>query len=227
MTVYIRTTAGNEAALNPESALPRKLRTLLISIDGRTLLSTYVSSLSSFGDVDALIESLLRAGLIAESKPLKTTDNPWHPKNLGSTLGDAGSARGKADTKAEWSTTDAGATSWRVPFTRTRSLGNEPVDDLASWSKFQQPDTLQKFKSPGNLPSNAAHYQLRNAVSLMSDFVSKHMPSKALELVLTLEGLTSAEQVIASLRGYESLISHVGDPALRHLVELRKVLSSS
>ena len=69
MPIYIRTTAGNEAALNPNSALPRKLRTLLISIDGRTRLGTYVNSLSSFGDVEALIQSLLQADLIKVMSP--------------------------------------------------------------------------------------------------------------------------------------------------------------
>ena len=67
MTIYTRTPQGQAAALNPNSALPRKLRTLLISIDGKTSIETYVSSLSSFGDVASLLESLLNAGLIEAS----------------------------------------------------------------------------------------------------------------------------------------------------------------
>ena len=48
-----------------KSALPRRSRTLLISIDGKTDSAIYAASLSTFGDVPALIESMLRAGLIA------------------------------------------------------------------------------------------------------------------------------------------------------------------
>ena len=59
MTIYIRTNLGNEAAQNPESPLSRKLRILLLAVDGRTSLEVYVKSLSSFGDVEALMDSLL------------------------------------------------------------------------------------------------------------------------------------------------------------------------
>jgi len=64
MTVYTKTAAGMEAINNPQSALPRRLRTLLICIDGKSSLQTYIKSLTSFGDVAALMDSLREAGLI-------------------------------------------------------------------------------------------------------------------------------------------------------------------
>lgn len=64
MTVYTKTSAGMEAIKNPQTALPRRLRTLLICVDGKSSLKTYISSLTSFGDVAALMDSLREAGLI-------------------------------------------------------------------------------------------------------------------------------------------------------------------
>ena len=223
MKVYIRTAAGNKAALNPKSELPRKLRTLLISIDGRTRLNTYIASLSSFGDVAALIESLLQAGLIEAVEAQATAGDVWFESSPGNTR----TGVGDTESRTAWSNTDVGSTRWRSPTTLNREPGIEPVDDLASWSKFQEPATPQAFKLPSVQPVTTAHYQLRNAIALMSDFVSAHMPMESLELVLTLEGLNSVEQIVASLKGYESLISHLGDPARRHMVELRNVLSSN
>ncbi len=225
MHVYKRTASGNSAALDPNSALPRKLRTLLISIDGRTRLSTYVSSLSSFGDVASLIDSLLQAGLIEIVEPQRTAGDDWSEKGQNIAASDSGSFDPQTDPKAAWRATDVGTTAWRSSSPPHRSQYSTPVDDLASWSKFQQQPSPQAFIVPGAQSVTTAHYQLRNAVSLMSDFVSQHLPMESLELVLTLEGLTSVEQVVASLQGYESLISHLGDTARRHMLELRAVLS--
>ena len=217
MPIYIRTASGNEAALNQNSALPRKLRTLLISIDGRTRLGTYVNSLSSFGDVEALIQSLLQANLIKEmSTPGLLADAAEKPT----------SPDFDQQASNSWSNTDVGSTHWQG--TRMGTQAQTPVDDLLSWSKFQQPPAAgaPSFNPPNPKPNTTAHYQLRNAISLMSDFVTQHMPLESLELVLMLEGLQSVEQVGASLKGYEAMIGHVGEPARKHLTELRNVLTS-
>lgn len=64
MTVYTKTSAGMEAIKNPHTTLPRRLRTLLICVDGKSSLKTYISNLTSFGDVAVLLDSLREAGLI-------------------------------------------------------------------------------------------------------------------------------------------------------------------
>ena len=220
MTVYVRTAAGNDAALNTDFPLPRKLRTLLISIDGRSTLDTYVNSLSSFGDVAALLESLVQVGLIqAVAAPLSHGDAEAQ-KPKGSTFGRQ-SATG-------WSNTDISMTNRQGP----RGSGDmqASVDDLASWSKFQPPLSVpaQSYSPPdaGSKTTTTAGYQLRNAISLMSDFVTHHLPLESLELVLMLEGLQSVEQVVVSLQGYEAMIGHVGAPAKKHMTELRHLLST-
>jgi len=76
----------------------------------------------------------------------------------------------------------------------------------------------------GAMPSSA-HYQLGSAITLMSDFVLQHLPADSLEIMLALEGLSSVEQVIASLKDYEAMVAAAGPAAVRHLEELRALLS--
>lgn len=226
MKIYTRTDLGNAAALNPDSPLPRKLRTLLIAIDGKTRLSTYINTLSSFGDVEALMESLLQAGLIRvlpESMPKVTAAG-----------NDLGAKIFSSPPHPGWSNTEPGGSPQNsrsnAPNSRSSSGMGEPVNDLLSWSKFQsQPQAAPRAPSFAPASSRAAptaHYQLRNAIALMSDFVSSHLPADALEVVLALESLSSVEDVLNSLKGYESMIAPVGEPARKHLAELRTVLSS-
>lgn len=74
-------------------------------------------------------------------------------------------------------------------------------------------------------PPTSAQYQLRNAISLMSDFVTTHLPDESIEIVLTLEGLDSVEQVLASLHDYKVMIAPAGSAVAPHLDELRALLS--
>jgi hypothetical protein len=67
MLIYKRTHAGTLMAHHVDSPLPRKLRTLLIAIDGKSTVKTYVNSLTSFGDVEALLDSLRASGLIEDA----------------------------------------------------------------------------------------------------------------------------------------------------------------
>jgi hypothetical protein len=64
MTVYTRTDEGQAAAYDPQSALPRKLKSLLKLIDGKTSLAVLEEGLRAFGDVRGLVQSLNSAGLI-------------------------------------------------------------------------------------------------------------------------------------------------------------------
>jgi hypothetical protein len=66
MTIYQRTTEGQWAAYSVESPLPRKLKILLKSIDGRVPEEVYLVNLKSFGDVHEILQSLVQSGLIED-----------------------------------------------------------------------------------------------------------------------------------------------------------------
>lgn len=76
MTLYGRTPEGQVAAYSPESALPRKLKSLLKLVDGKTELGMLVQCLQTFGDVRGVLQSLHAAGLLnvmtADGKPSPT-----------------------------------------------------------------------------------------------------------------------------------------------------------
>jgi hypothetical protein len=64
MTLYARTPEGQVAAYSADSALPRKLKSLLKLVDGKTELETLVQGLLAFGDVRGVLQSLHAAGLL-------------------------------------------------------------------------------------------------------------------------------------------------------------------
>ena len=64
MTLYARTPEGQLAAYSAESALPRKLKSLLKLVDGKTELEMLVQGLQAFGDVRGVLQSLHAAGLL-------------------------------------------------------------------------------------------------------------------------------------------------------------------
>ena len=64
MTLYARTPEGQVAAYSAESALPRKLKSLLKLVDGKTELEVLVDNLHAFGDVRGVLQSLHAAGLL-------------------------------------------------------------------------------------------------------------------------------------------------------------------
>lgn len=73
MTLYARTPEGQVAAYSAESALPRKLKSLLKLVDGKTDLEVLAQNLQAFGDVRGVLQSLYAAGLLrittADAKP--------------------------------------------------------------------------------------------------------------------------------------------------------------
>jgi hypothetical protein len=76
------------------------------------------------------------------------------------------------------------------------------------------------------LVPTTAHHQLQQAIAAMSDFVSTHLPLESIEILLELERLSSVEQLMGSLKGYEALIAGIGEPARKHMAALRNTLSS-
>ena len=65
---------------------------------------------------------------------------------------------------------------------------------------------------------------LQDAIADITDFVMRHLPGDAFEILFDLEGLTSAAQLKASLRAYERKIRPLGVIADQHLLKVRQAL---
>jgi hypothetical protein len=62
--LYAKTAEGHFAAYNPDSPLPRKLKQVLMAVNGKTDSAMINKMLSAYGDVPSLLSSLEMAGLI-------------------------------------------------------------------------------------------------------------------------------------------------------------------
>lgn len=217
MPIYRRTPAGNEAALNTQGALPRKLRSLLMVVNGKTPLSVYLETLSSFGDVAALMRTLETQGLVERVMGADSVANgrnvPAAPR----------SASGFSSPAAAWK-----PAAWKPAAGPSASAASPAAltDDLAAWASFGDELSTVGLAPADNAAFGSAAHQLRKALLMVSDFVAVHLPEQSLEIVLAFETLTSAEQVLGNLAGYEALVAPLGEPARRHLAELRQTLTT-
>jgi hypothetical protein len=220
MLIYRRTMTGAATARDPDSLLPRKLRTLLIAIDGKTALSTYVSSLSSFGDVEGLLDSLKAAGLIeaigASNDPINSPKQSFfHPTDL-------------------FESTDHDPTSESLEKT-FRNTDFLTADTYAAYEAAQSniasiAPVLQTQASMLKDSSNVSSGQtmsgsLPQIIASMSDFVKLHFSEQSLEIILSLESLQSLADVQVNLPSYAALIQPAGLAARTHLAALNAALS--
>jgi hypothetical protein len=67
--VAVRTARCNDIIRREPREIPRRLRGLLLAIDGRQPVRTYLSKLDGFGDVEALLSELATLGLIELKSP--------------------------------------------------------------------------------------------------------------------------------------------------------------
>ncbi len=101
MIVYTRTDEGQLAAYGTASVLPRKLRSLLKVIDGKTPASVYNDSLKAFGDVEGVLTSLQMAGLIRAMGQMPANPNEQKasvdvPETAGNTWGNTSGLQAQA-----------------------------------------------------------------------------------------------------------------------------------
>jgi hypothetical protein len=235
MPVYIRTAAGRTAALNPLSLLPRNMRTLLTVIDGHSDSSVYKTRLPSLGDVQLLLDSLEKSGYIQTAYKAAVVPKA---SSTGHALSYAPSL------VVPWSDTHAGDIEPKepLPISETSSATTKYIephvaaatpDELSVIANAQHrsapvqvtPSVIAPNLKPNNSIANSSQYKLRSAILLISDFVTLHMPAESIEIILTLEGLDSIEQLMASLSDYASLIAPLGQPAQQHLLQLKTQLS--
>jgi hypothetical protein len=215
MTILIRTPRGDEALRDSQAPLPRHTRSLLIAIDGKSDSSLYIANLSTFGDVAALLEKLLRTGLIqaralvaaAAGQPAPSGTTPSQTSTwFATTLQHAGDFENWTDTYA-------------IPLEPSDHRAVKPGDMGGSW--------LAPAAATGRDAhlESTAQQQVRKAVVLMNNFVATHFAKRAAELLPVIDQLTSVERIARSLKDYEALVAPAGKAATRHLADLRATLT--
>jgi hypothetical protein len=197
MVTYIRTHEGQLAAYSQSSAIPRKLRSLLKLIDGKTTLAVYTDSLQAFGDVPGILTSLSMAGLIrAKEHQVPVSEDPV--KN---------SSQDGVNTHA-WGSLS--------------SMGSAFSPSVPSEAGTQA--TYNNTRTDPAVNSQARAQALATVVERMSDFVLINAPEHAFLVLKELESLSSLEQLAVTLGGYEQLVSHLGELSHQHLTHIRQLL---
>lgn len=220
MQVYARTEEGQWAAYSAESALPRKLKTLLKAIDGKTVLPVYLKSLGAFGDVELILQSLYDAGLL-------TVALPEAPK-LNSRESDAASppaiARPSAkDQKAEKRPVAADTVK------NQRLVG----DGNSSWPNQAPSNNSKAWGFAGNTMevtrplATPQRKDWKSALELMSDFVLTHMPQDAFTILKDIESVQSKNELTVVLAAYWQFIQSTGDLGSEHMRLLKQLIHDS
>lgn len=206
MSVYVRTEPGQQAAYACVSALPRKLRSILKLIDGKTELHVFEQNLQSFGDVKSIFHGLTEAGLI---RPLP--ENARHVKvNMNRTA---------AELQPLMVPTHAA--DWMV----TRSFRAESFQPAHTAADSQQ--TAQHVRYSGSQGVQAGEKRaaaLKAITDDMAGFVLTHLPEQSFFLLKEIEDITSIEMLAVMLGGYTQMVSHLGQASDVHLASIRQAL---
>lgn len=208
MTVYARTERGHQAAYDPQSELPRKLKSILRVIDGKTTDDVYSEKLQAFGDVRGMLHSLNMAGLI---QPVPSGAN-----QVRSNTGISEAERAilmQPQSNDEWSATRSAYAQSSFQPTRV----NSRID----------PDTVALPQSSSLQHELKSARALQSATDLMGSFVLTHMPEQSFQILKELEEVTSLEMLAVLLSGYEQMISHLGEPSSQHLMSVKQILRNS
>ena len=202
MKIYVRTEEGQEAAYSPQSALPRKLKSILKVVDGKTRTHVFKENLHSFGDVENLLLSLEMAGLL-KSVPEGSQNIRF---NLDMTDTDRAELT-QPQRAAEWSET-------RNP---VELLSQHASRTMGGFSQF--PESL---RSP--MIDQQRTVVLAKTLELMANFVLTYLPEQSFEVLKEIEEITSLEVLAATLGGYEQMVSPVGQPGAEHLRMIKQTL---
>lgn len=198
---YARTTEGQAAAYDATSALPRKLKSLLKVIDGKTSHDVFASSLKAFGDVQGLLTSLKKAGLIElRHEGVEAV---------------ASVPQASAQPQVSLATALAG----KFGFSANRR-GNTTDGFALTQTALTQPQTILETRV--DTTQRQQHLQL--LVQDMSSFVLAYVPEQAFNVLSELEQINSMEQLAVLMGGYELMLQQAGEPAQIHLLHVRQVL---
>lgn len=206
MPIFVRTDQGLQAAYATASALPRKLRSILKLIDGKTELSIFEQNLQSFGDVKSIFYTLAGAGFI---------------KALPDGAQDFKVAMHRTDAELQPLMQPAHAPEWMA--TRSFYAEQSPsVPALADSGLDTQNFQLSDLQT--SLTDTKKTAALKDVTDDMSGFVLTHLPDQAFFLLKEIEAITSMEMLAVMLGGYTQMVSHLGHASDIHLASIRQVL---
>ncbi len=214
--IYERTQQGQFAAYDGSSPLPRKLRSLLKVIDGKTATDVYITSLESFGDVPKLLQSLEMAGLVAGVSSEAVSLSLLRGADHADAAKKPGFLTRLRQSKADFST----STAFQSPSTELLTVSPEH----ASLVGAPGAPTLREAQIVSGAQRRTA---LARCVDEMSSFVLAHVPDQAFSILSELEQVHDLDQLAIILGGYEQMVAVAGPASHSHVANIKQIMRES
>lgn len=199
--VLVKTEKGNRESRiqTAESSLPRRLRTLLMVVDGKTPFHVYEETLANYGDVASLYEALVTGGYLecqGWERPKPATGGPSPVEEVEPTA--APGAQPEPEPRAK-----------QAPEPRA-----EPAS--APTGNPEQP-----------AGRGVDQHEFRELMSDISTLITEKLGSDAMELLLKVEAVDSPQQLLDLLPELaEELKAGMGNRDVKRFVsEVRKKLA--
>jgi hypothetical protein len=242
--VFELTPKGAAAIKSTGDELPRRLRTLLLAIDGRSTLAQYIPVLRAFEPLSEKLAELEVLGYLQRrgSEAAYVVGRPATAQNSG-----FGSLRLRVDATAS----DSGSMPLREADLRAL-VGNNVVSprinvvnsfelELQALARqmsgatragapapaSRQPDMRTDAAPPAPSPSRPPKPELRDLLHEMERFLSQSAGAEALPVVVMLEQIKTFAQLRAELPGYLELVQRYGPEADQHIDRLAGLLDQA
>jgi hypothetical protein len=220
-TIFVRTTVGTQIARDPNASLPRAMRTLLLSVDGRTRVLSYRKILSHLGDVDLLFEGLENAGYIARTDGANT--------RLSTAI--APPARPATNASLASDLRSLSAMTGFQPTINPSTTNPPSTKNFEVLAKIQEVQAHFTQNTPTLSPRVGATHQavrvanLNAAKSLMTDFLMQHLPEVAMEVSLSIDRIETFDDLERNLPDYSQLVAKLGRISVEHLRQVRSLIN--
>ena len=236
--VFERTPQGAVAIKSTGDEVPRRLRTLLLAVDGRSPVAQYVPFLTAFAPLSEKFAELEDMGYLKRkgSVTADAVDRFERAQNSG-----FGTLLPRIDAKAA----DSGFVA--IQETDLRALASNPAapqnGNLANAFELELQALARQMSgaTPTGAPTAASQQtdgrahtpmpitapatpQLPDLLREMERFLSKSAGAEALPLIVMLEQIKTLAQLRAELPGYVELVQRYGPEADQHIERLAGLL---
>jgi hypothetical protein len=224
MLVPVRTVAGDKALKDSEANMPRKLRALLSAIDNRAKTNIYCETLTAFGDVSAMFDSLEEIGMIRfVGQRLTVQASPQE------TVNSQEPSRVQPHPVPDNSLEDLLRQDQHVARVTQPQFTPQLTPQFKPQSQQSSRSAANVFKRFNNQSANPTHAgaaaKVEKVKALMTDFVLTHFPVDAMELTLAIDQIRTLDDLKESLSDYEKIAVKAPKAAPTHLTAIQSLLS--
>lgn len=240
MVVFERTPSGMSAAAARDSdVVPQRLRTLLLTVDGRTPVASFVPFLTAFAPLSPKLEELERLGFLrrrtaANANASGVVERRAETVQLAEPVARAAWVPAAVSTPSPTSLDaidEAALARLAAGFEPARAAPESSLDAFSAelQALAGMMDGGATVSAPRAVPAPKvvpppAGCSLRDVLDEMAGFLAATVGVDGLPITLALEQIGSIAQMRQELAGYAELVTPYGEPASAHLARVEAML---